>query len=76
MNQTNQQAQKSGLKCPQCANFIETSVTELLHAQGLRCSHCHLLLTINRHESRQAMEILQKVEDASKNLEKASTFKR
>ena len=76
MNQTNQHGQKSGLKCPQCGNFIETSVSELLHAQSLRCSYCHLVLTINRQESKQAMEILKKVDDASKNLEKASSFKR
>ena len=41
---------------------------------GLKCPYCGLELTINRNESRQAMEILKEVDTAAKNLEKASKF--
>lgn len=68
------QQQTPGLKCPQCGQFIPTSISELLSAQALHCPYCGLVLTINRQESKQAMDILKEVDDASKNLEKASKF--
>lgn len=68
------QQQTPGLKCPQCSQFIPTSISELLSAQALRCPFCGLELTINRNESKRAMEILKEVDDATKNLEKASKF--
>lgn len=71
----NNNQRQPGLSCPQCQRFIPTSITELLSARGLCCPHCGLELTINRQESKRAMEILQKVDDAQKNLQKASTFK-
>lgn len=68
--------QKSpGLNCPQCGHFIPTTITELLSARSLRCPHCRLELTINRRESQRAMEILQKVDDAQKNLDNASKLR-
>jgi uncharacterized paraquat-inducible protein A len=66
--------QTPGLKCPQCGQFIPTTINELLSAQALKCPYCGLELTINRNESRQAMEILKEVDTAAKNLEKASKF--
>jgi uncharacterized paraquat-inducible protein A len=73
----NNQPQQSqpGLKCPQCGTFIPTTITELLTARALRCPQCQLELTINRAESKQAMDILKNVDEAQKNLQKASTFK-
>ncbi len=68
------QQQTPGLKCPQCSQFIPTSISELLSAPALRCPYCGLELTINRNESQKAMEILKEVDDASKKLEKASKF--
>ncbi|MBQ1408799.1 MAG: hypothetical protein IIY87_03470 [Bacteroidales bacterium] len=68
------QQQTPGLKCPQCGQFIPTTIAELLSAPALVCPHCKLELSINRSESKQAMDILKEVDNASKNLEKASTF--
>ena len=68
------QQQTPGMKCPQCGQFIPTSITELLSTKALHCPYCGLVLTINREESKQAMEILKEVDNASKNLEKASKF--
>ena len=43
---------------------------------GLNCPQCGLTLTINRNESKRAMEILKNVNDAQQNLNKASSFQR
>lgn len=58
-----------GMKCPQCGNFIPTSISELLTSTGLKCPHCRLVLTINREESKRAMEILHDVDIAQKNVD-------
>lgn len=71
-----QQQQTPGLKCPQCGQFIPTTIAELLSAQALKCPYCGLELTINRAESKHAMEILKEVDDASKKLDNASKFNR
>ena len=71
----NNNQKQPGLNCPQCGTFIPTTIAELLSARSLRCPHCRLELTINRKESKRAMEILQKVDDAHKNLDNASKFK-
>lgn len=68
------QQQTPGLKCPECGQFIPTTINELLSASALHCPYCGLELIINRNESKHAMEILKEVDDASKNLEKASKF--
>ena len=65
-----------GMNCPQCGNFIPTTMVELLTSTGLTCPHCRLRLTINRNESKKAMEILQKVQNASDKLESATNFRR
>lgn len=56
----NNQQKTPGLNCPQCGAFIPTSIPELLYSSGLHCMHCGLTLTINRNESKRAMEILKK----------------
>ena len=70
------QQKTPGLNCPKCGAFIPTSISELLSASGLRCPQCHLVLTINRHESKRAMEILMNVDEAQQNLKKATSFQR
>lgn len=75
MFNNNQQQTQPGLKCPQCGTFIPTTISELLTARALHCPQCHLELTINRAESKEAMDILKDVDNAQKNLKQASTFK-
>ena len=65
-----------GLNCPQCGHFIRTTIAELVSTSYLLCPHCHLKLMINRQESKKALDILNKVNDAAQNLEKASHFNR
>ena len=65
----------SGMKCPICEGFIPIGVNQLLFDGGISCPHCGLSLTINRMQSKQALEALRKVEEAIENLRKASNFK-
>ncbi|MCF0199119.1 MAG: hypothetical protein HUK02_07315 [Bacteroidaceae bacterium] len=60
--------QTPGMNCPQCNQFIPTTINELLTAQGLRCPYCGLQLTINRAESKRAMDILKDVQNAQDNV--------
>ena len=71
-----QKQQVPGLNCPKCGHFIETTINELLSAKALVCSHCRLELTINKQESKRALEILEDVNVAAKNVDKASKFNR
>lgn len=66
--------QKAGMKCPQCGEFIETSILELLTSSALVCPACHLRLTIDRMKSRPAFDALRKVQNAKDNLERKSKF--
>lgn len=67
--------QKTGMKCPQCGAFIETSVFQLLTTNALVCPSCHLRLRIDRMKSQKAFEVLRKVQAAKDNLEQKSRFR-
>jgi len=62
------------MNCPVCRNFIPISIRQLLHECGIACPHCGLTLTINKAQSRQAMEALSKVEQASRKVKETQTF--
>lgn len=70
------QGQRTGLKCPQCGTFIETSIFQLLTSNALVCPACHLRLRIDKMKSRPAFDALRKVQLAQKNLEEKSHFNR
>lgn len=67
---------RTGLNCPQCGNFIETTIFQLLTSRAIQCPHCHLQLMIDRGKSKQALDALQKVKMAQDNLERKSKFNR
>lgn len=66
--------QMPGMTCPQCGEFIPTTITELLTSGHLRCPYCLLVLTIDRGKSATALKALAKVEAAQKRVEKTSKF--
>lgn len=68
--------QKTGMKCPQCGEFINMTIFQLLMAGAIKCSECHLLLTIDKMRSKKAFEVLRKVQKAQENLENSSKFSR
>lgn len=77
MINNNQQEQRiPGFACPQCGNFITTSIAELLSAAYLQCPYCHLRLNIDHQQSSNALKALAKVEAARLNVEKKSKFNR
>ena len=75
-NNNNQGQRIPGISCPQCGNFIPTSVTELLSASYLQCPHCQLQLNIDRKRSIHALQALEKVEEARRDVEQKSKFYR
>lgn len=78
MSNTTQTAdeRKTGLNCPQCSKFIETTIFQLLTSRAIQCPHCHLHLMIDRGKSKKALDALQKVQMAKDNLERKSKFNR
>ena len=68
--------QVGGMKCPACQGFIPISVHQLLHEGGIVCPHCGLSMTINKAQSKRALEALEKVEAATRKVRETETFKR
>lgn len=64
------------MACPQCGNFIPTTITELLTSGALRCPCCLLQLHIDRQKSSVALKALAKVEAAQKKVDSTSKFYR
>lgn len=65
----------NGMSCPVCTLFIPIHFQQLLHDNGVQCPHCGLSMTINRAQSKLALDALAKVEAAIQNVRKTETFK-
>lgn len=63
-----------GFNCPVCGGFIPTSMEELVTSSSLVCPFCNLQLAIDKANSQKAIEAMNKVMEAQKNVEKASHF--
>ena len=61
---------KVGMKCPQCGTFIETSIFELLTTKNLECPSCHLCCSRDSKKSKPALEVLRKLQEVQRNVEK------
>ncbi len=72
MNET----KSTGMPCPKCGVFIPTNMYMILHSRAVDCPACGLHLTINQQASEHALSILQKVEDAQRDVEDKSHFRR
>lgn len=59
-----------GMKCPQCGEFIPTTIQHIITSSALVCPHCHLRLNIDRTKSGKAIDALRKVQEAQENLER------
>lgn len=66
----------SGMNCPVCQMFVPISISQLLYDGGIMCPHCGLMMTINKSQSRRALDALKKVEDATKKVRETESFKR
>ncbi|RQH40803.1 hypothetical protein D5R40_16170 [Okeania hirsuta] len=63
-----------GIPCPRCNFFIEMSVQSLLYQASFQCPACFLTLSMDRNQSRPALEVLQKVNKEMENIEKHKNF--
>jgi transcription elongation factor Elf1 len=68
------QQQPSGFKCPVCGGFIPVSIQQLLTNETFFCPVCGLEIRLNRNDSQNALNALQKVHNAEENVKKASVF--
>lgn len=53
-----------GISCPNCGNFIPTSIKQILFSSVLFCPTCGLTLNIDKRKSDKALELLAKVDEA------------
>ena len=60
---------KQGLICPQCGEFIPTTIAEMMTASVLKCPHCLLQLRIDRNRSSAALRALEKVDASQRKLD-------
>lgn len=64
---------KAGIPCPDCGTLIPVTIFDLLSSSGnFVCSCCGRILTLMRQESAQALDELQKVAEAQRNLDRHS----
>ena len=68
------QQRSPGIPCPRCGFFIEMSVQSLLYQASFQCPGCLLTLSMDRNQSKAALEILQKVNKEMENIEKHKRF--
>lgn len=62
------QEHKPGLACPECGFFINMSIEDILYRTGIQCASCGLQLTMNRNMSNEALQALQNLDTAIKNV--------
>lgn len=63
------------IKCPKCgADIFIGSIDSLLSNSFFICSKCSLKLSLDKSKSAQALQALQKVNDAQKKVEQTSHF--
>lgn len=60
---------RSGIPCPKCSTLIELRITDLLRRSIFRCRQCGLELTLNRFQSRDSLEALNKLQGALESFE-------
>jgi transcription elongation factor Elf1 len=65
----------AGFNCPVCSFFIEVSIKGLLYDTNHRCPRCSTDFKMDRNESSEALELIQKVHTAMENLDSVKEFK-
>ncbi len=65
-----QPASEPGLPCPNCNELIRFTIEALLTRTDFFCSACGLKLSLNRPESQESLQVLEKINEAAENVEK------
>ena len=55
-----------GMPCPNCGNFIPTSIQQILFSSSLYCPICGLSINIDKRKSDKALKMLEKIDKAQK----------
>ena len=74
MSINSSQQRSPGISCPRCNFFIEISLKNLLYQSSFQCPSCLLTLSMDRDQSKPALEIMQKVHKEMENIEKHKHF--
>lgn len=69
MNPAQNPAEPAGIPCPECKSRIEVKIEDLLKRSYFRCKTCGLELTLNRFQSRESLQALQKLQGAIETLQ-------
>lgn len=67
--------QSGKIPCPECGLDIPVSLRQILEG-SVTCPYCNMKMTVNRNESRTAISLIQKLVDASDNLDSKSVFRK
>ena len=65
-----QEQRMPGIRCPNCGNFIPTSIQQILFSHVLFCPTCGLKLNIDKRKADKALKILEKVDEAIDRVDK------
>ena len=60
-----------GIPCPNCGNFIPTSIQQILFSNILCCPICGLRINIDKRKSDKALKMLEKIDEAQKKSEES-----
>lgn len=60
-----------GIPCPNCGNFIPTSIQQILFSKSLYCPTCGLRINIDKRKSDKALKTLEKIDKAQKKSEES-----
>ena len=60
-----------GMQCPNCGNFIPTSIQQILFSGSLFCPTCGLRINIDKRKSDKALKMLEKIDEAKKKSEES-----
>ena len=63
-----------GFNCPKCNFFIEMSLDGLLYEATHKCPGCMTEFRMDREESSAALQLIQKLSVAMKNLDSVQKF--
>jgi hypothetical protein len=61
--------QPAGLVCPHYNSFVEVSIQALLSQASIQCPFCMTTISLDRNKSKEALDLLQKINGAVDNLE-------
>jgi len=63
-----------GFNCPKCNFFIEMTIESLLYESTQTCPGCTTVFSMDRTQSKEALQLIQRLHVAMKNIETVKKF--